>query len=124
MSWSLASFIQNTKPRPASSNTANSFLDVDDHRAQFDFVITGPEVAVSKPHPEIYQRAMQEFNVLPEECLVVEDSVNGIKSGRAAGAHVVAVGGTFEAETLLPLGAFAMIAVATELPALLGLEEG
>ena len=105
----------------ASSNTANSFLDVADHRAQFDFVITGPEVTNSKPAPEIYQRAMAEFNVQPHECLVVEDSENGVRSGIDAGAHVVGVEGTFPPEQLMQLGAFAVVRKATDLPALCGI---
>lgn len=104
----------------ASPNTANAFLDANNNRAHFDFVITGPEVTLSKPHPEIYQRAMQAFGATPQQCLVIEDSVNGVASGRDAGAHVVGVEGTFAPETLLKEGAFTVIPSAAALPGLLG----
>lgn len=50
--------------------------------------ITGDAVSHSKPHPETYLKAAQLAGVSPAECLVLEDSFNGIRSGRAAGAVV------------------------------------
>jgi HAD superfamily hydrolase (TIGR01509 family) len=39
-----------------------------------DIVISNEDVFVSKPHPEMYWKAMSEFGVLPEETLIIEDS--------------------------------------------------
>jgi beta-phosphoglucomutase-like phosphatase (HAD superfamily) len=44
-----------------------------------------------KPDPEIYLLVAKALNVLPSECMVVEDSVAGVKAGLAAGALVLAV---------------------------------
>ena len=44
-----------------------------------------------KPHPEIYLKSKDTLNVKPEECLVIEDSVNGIKAGLNAEMNVFAV---------------------------------
>jgi HAD superfamily hydrolase (TIGR01509 family) len=57
----------------------------------FRTVVTGDQVANGKPHPEPYLTAAARLGVDPARCLVVEDSPNGIHSGLAAGATVVAV---------------------------------
>ena len=58
-----------------------------------DLIVSNQDVAQGKPHPEIYQKAIAYFGILPAECLVVEDNVNGIKAAVAAGAHVLEVQG-------------------------------
>lgn len=57
----------------------------------FDVVQTGEAIARSKPDPLIYQLAIEQLNVRPEECVVLEDSSAGVASGHAAGAFVIAV---------------------------------
>jgi HAD superfamily hydrolase (TIGR01509 family) len=59
--------------------------------ATFATVVTGDEVGQGKPHPEPYLTAAARLGVDPARCVVVEDSPNGIRSGLAAGAAVVAV---------------------------------
>nr|WP_299339406.1 HAD family phosphatase [Allomuricauda sp.] len=58
---------------------------------KFDLVLTRDDVEAGKPNPEIYKKAMEELNLSSEECLVMEDSVNGIKAGLNAGMHVFAL---------------------------------
>lgn len=50
--------------------------------------ITGDMPLRSKPDPEPYLRGAELAGIPPEECLVLEDSYNGIRSGRAAGCAV------------------------------------
>lgn len=57
---------------------------------QFDFVLAGDVVSKKKPDPEIYNLALQKTGLKPEECIVVEDSRNGVLAATAAGMHVVA----------------------------------
>jgi HAD superfamily hydrolase (TIGR01509 family) len=59
-----------------------------------DAIVTGEMIARGKPHPDIYLRACEDIGLAPEECVVIEDSVNGLKSGRAAGARCAAFHGT------------------------------
>jgi beta-phosphoglucomutase-like phosphatase (HAD superfamily) len=47
-------------------------------------------VSKKKPDPEIYLTAMNKAGLSPEECVVAEDSENGVTAGKAAGMHVVA----------------------------------
>ncbi len=44
-----------------------------------------------KPHPSVYIKTASQLGVLPEECLVVEDSLNGIISGLSARMKVVCI---------------------------------
>ena len=57
---------------------------------RFDFILAGDMVSKKKPDPEIYLTAMEKAGLTPEECIVVEDSENGVTAGKAAGMHVVA----------------------------------
>jgi HAD superfamily hydrolase (TIGR01509 family) len=57
---------------------------------KFDFILAGDVVSKKKPDPEIYNLALSKAGVKPEECIVVEDSRNGVLAGKAAGMHVVA----------------------------------
>lgn len=60
-------------------------------RDQFDAIIGGAEVTKGKPDPEIYLKAAALVGVEPADCWVIEDSLQGIASGLAAGARVVGI---------------------------------
>ena len=57
----------------------------------FQEIVTGNMVEHSKPAPDIYQKACEKLNVLPEHALALEDSYNGIRSGYAAGMKVIMI---------------------------------
>ena len=56
-----------------------------------DIMVSANDVHNVKPHPEPYIVAAEKLGVSPEECVVVEDSVTGVKSAKAAGMKVIAV---------------------------------
>lgn len=60
-------------------------------RSFFRVVVSSDEVAHGKPAPDVYLAAARGLNVEPSACLVIEDSLNGVLSGRAAGMTVVLV---------------------------------
>ena len=68
----------------------------------FDAILTSEDFSRSKPDPDCYLKAAARFNVSPEECIVFEDSFNGLKSGRAAGMRVVGLATTNSAEAIAP----------------------
>jgi len=72
-------------------------------RQLFDAILTSEDFAHSKPHPDCYLRAAARFGADPSECVVFEDSFNGLKSGRAAGMKVVGVATTNPAESIASL---------------------
>ena len=51
----------------------------------FDVIVCGTDITHSKPDPEIFLRAAEQLSVQPEECIVTEDSFNGIRAAKAAG---------------------------------------
>lgn len=57
---------------------------------RFNFVLAGDIVSKKKPDPEIYLLALKETGLEPQECIVVEDSRNGVLAAKAAGMYVVA----------------------------------
>ena len=58
-------------------------------KSLFDAILTSEDFAESKPSPDCYLKGAERFGVSPDECVVLEDSINGLKSGRAAGMYVV-----------------------------------
>ena len=55
----------------------------------FDAILTSEDFAESKPSPDCYLRAANRLNVNTDNCVVFEDSINGLRSGCAAGMKVV-----------------------------------
>jgi len=53
--------------------------------ACFEHVVSGAEVGRGKPAPDVFLETARRLAVLPGECLVVEDSRNGLIAARAAG---------------------------------------
>jgi len=54
-------------------------------------IVSSDEVEHGKPEPDVYLEAARRLDVPPDGCLVVEDSYNGVRAGRAAGMIVVLV---------------------------------
>lgn len=57
----------------------------------FRIVVTDDEVSESKPSPVIYLTTAEKLGVVSNTCLVLEDSVNGVRAGSAAGMTVFGV---------------------------------
>ena len=57
----------------------------------FDEICSARQVPHGKPAPDIYQFAANRLGVLPQECLALEDSPNGVRSAAAAGCKTVLV---------------------------------
>ena len=60
----------------------------------FDVILTQEDFDRSKPDPDCYLKAAARLRMNNEECVVFEDSINGLKSGRAAGMTVVGLATT------------------------------
>ena len=71
-------------------------------RSMFDAILTSEDLERSKPDPDCYLKAAERFGVEPKDCVVFEDSFNGLKSGRAAGMYVVGLSTTNPAEAIRP----------------------
>ncbi len=69
------------------SNVMNYFALTD----KVDGLITGADVRNSKPSPECFLKAMSKEGVTPDECLIFEDSVVGLKAAEDSGARFIKV---------------------------------
>lgn len=65
-----------------------------DFPTHFDAIVTACDVTHSKPHPEPYLVGASKAGVKPSECLVFEDSYQGLESGRRASCKVIGISTT------------------------------
>jgi HAD superfamily hydrolase (TIGR01509 family) len=72
---------------------------------RFDAIVTGSEIERKKPDPQCFQVAAERLGLSNARCIVVEDAVNGVKAGRAAGSRVLGITTSFDAATLRAAGA-------------------
>lgn len=67
----------------------------------FEAIIGGDDISRGKPDPEGYLAAAKKLGVKPANCVVIEDSLYGIMSAKAAGMKVIAVTNTYDRNFLL-----------------------
>ena len=72
-------------------NTVELMMQKSSLKQYLDIMISNEDVFYSKPHPEMYLKAMSYFELQPQECLIVEDNENGIKAAKASGGHLLIV---------------------------------
>ena len=72
-------------------------------KSLFDAILTSEDFERSKPDPDCYQKAAQRLGAQSDECVVFEDSFNGLRSGRAAEMAVVGLATTNAVEAIKPL---------------------
>ncbi len=58
-------------------------------REMFDKIFTAEDYRESKPSPDCYITAARNFGFAPEECVVIEDSINGLRAASASGSMVI-----------------------------------
>ncbi len=71
-------------------------------KALFDEILTAEDFDKSKPDPDCYLKAAKRFGAEAGECIVFEDSFNGLKAGKAAKMKVVGLSTTNPAESIKP----------------------
>lgn len=85
---------------PIAIATSSRYAGVEKKRKRHDrifrhmsAIVAGDDPAVKngKPAPDIYLEAARRLNVDPKDCLVFEDALSGVRSGKAAGCFVVAI---------------------------------
>ncbi|OYP60804.1 hypothetical protein CG709_00045 [Lachnotalea glycerini] len=58
---------------------------------QFDYILTGDDVKMAKPDPEIFLKSLQLVNVKADEAVVIEDSLSGALAAQRANIEVIIV---------------------------------
>ena len=87
----------------------------------FEVVVTAEDIHRHKPDPEPYQETAKRLGLAPEMCLVIEDSVNGVRSAQRAGCHVAGITTSFSAGELKEAGAHIVVDTFEELAERLGM---
>ena len=59
---------------------------------EFDAISDGTNISKSKPDPEVFLKAAEYLNLIPADCLVVEDAVAGIEAAKRAGMDAAGMG--------------------------------
>ncbi len=67
------------------------YLSISGYRKYIDFIVSCDEIKEGKPSPDVFLYCAQGLGCLPEECVVLEDSVNGVTAGLRAGMRTVMV---------------------------------
>ncbi|HET7107170.1 MAG TPA: HAD-IA family hydrolase [Candidatus Acidoferrum sp.] len=70
-----------------------------------DHLVTSSDVRNGKPNPEPYLKGAAALNIPPADCVVIEDAGSGTRSGKSAGARVLAIRTTSTDAGLLAAGA-------------------
>ncbi len=86
----LLSYIKNKNLKIALATSAlkeraELLLKMSDTRRYFDVVTCGDEITNGKPDPEIFLKTADKLNCKPENCLILEDSNNGIMAAYRVG---------------------------------------
>jgi len=92
-------FLKEKVPLALATNSRYREVDIIcsklDFNKFFDLKLARDHVKNAKPDPEIYLKAADNFNVKPDECIVFEDSVVGIKAAKNAGMICIAITNTY-----------------------------
>ena len=75
----------------------------------FSSIICGDEVSRGKPDPEMFVKTLSNLNVSRDECIIFEDSIEGIKAAKNADIKVIGVTSSQSSEKLKSVGAFKTI---------------
>jgi len=70
---------------------ADKILNILKIKDYFKVMITAEDVEKGKPNPEMFLKAAEKLNVKSEECVVIEDAVNGIQAAKNAGMKTIAL---------------------------------
>jgi sugar-phosphatase len=98
-----------------SANRVAAVLDALQLQDCFRTTVTWDDVSRGKPDPQPYQLAAERLSVVPDECVVIEDSLNGVRSAVAAGAACIGVDALGSESPLWGLGVTTVVDTLTRI---------
>ena len=69
-------------------------------KRKFDVVVSADDVKKGKPNPEIFLKAAKRLRIKPKDCVVIEDSVHGVRAAKRARMHCIGITNTFSRDKL------------------------
>ena len=103
----------------SSRNNMDNFVNKSKLKRFFSFLLCGEDVSMGKPDPEIFSTIVKNLGVQPEEALVIEDSISGIKAASSAGIYSIGILTGKSEQELLSAGAKIVIKSVVELKKIL-----
>ena len=74
-----------------SKHLAETVLKANNVLEKFDSIVAGCEDIKGKPFPDIFLKVAEELNVVPKDCLVIEDVLIGVQAAKQAGMDVFGI---------------------------------
>lgn len=84
----------------APTSNVDFVLDHLKLRSYFEVIVDGTMVERGKPDPQVYQLCCDKLGLAPEKCVVFEDSLAGLESGKRAGCSIIGVATSHKAYEL------------------------
>jgi sugar-phosphatase len=69
----------------------NTVIDKLGIRKYFDVIHSSQDEKLGKPHPDVFLHAAERIGSRPDDCIVIEDSANGVRAAKAANMRVIAI---------------------------------
>lgn len=91
LAWLRASGLKTAIATSSERRFVDFYMAHTDLGHPFGAIVTGDRVARSKPEPDIFLKAAEELGADPADCVVLEDSYNGIRAAHAAGMRPIMV---------------------------------
>ncbi len=91
LKWCKENGLRTAIATSSAKQVAQRYLKDTDMESYFDQIISGNQLENGKPAPDIFIYAAKELGVDASECMVVEDSFNGVRAGKAADMLTVMV---------------------------------
>ena len=90
-------------------------LDAIKIRPYFQYITGGNEIVKGKPDPEIYELSLKKMNLKATDCVVIEDSIDGVLSAQKAGIRVIGITTSHTTDELKQAGCYYTISDFREL---------
>lgn len=89
-------YLKKTEKKLAVASTTNTkqvmtYLEHANLIPYFDTIIGGDQVSHSKPEPDLFLAALEILNIPSGQAVVLEDSENGVRAGKAAGCGIICI---------------------------------
>ena len=80
-------------PAAIASSSPKDFINVVVSKFKlqeyFKYIVSGEEVANGKPAPDVYLETAKKLGIYPKDCIVIEDSKNGVLAAKSAGMRCI-----------------------------------
>ena len=84
----------------APMKNIDALIDPSHIRSYFEIIVSGAQLP-SKPAPDVFLLTARELNIIPSQCIVIEDAPAGLEAGKSAGMKTIGVASSHAIDSLL-----------------------